>query len=266
MYAAVNARDRAAIRELTAPDIVVGTTVEAFRGPEALLEWLDDGDDAFDDFTVELLEVEELGGYVVASMRQRGRGKASGAEVDDRITHVWTLRDGRATELQSFAHRDDAVRYAQRRTRASRGESAAGMAERNVDIVRQVYECVNERRWDRMAELLDPDVAQYGTVGGLEEGTVVRGRSEITQMYESEADAWDRQRIEPQRLIDAGDRVVVFQREYQRGRSSGLELVVETAAVVDLRDGRVVRIQGYMDRAAALRAAGLSEQEVHSST
>jgi ketosteroid isomerase-like protein len=112
MYAAVNARDRAAIRALTAPDIVVGTTVEAFRGPEALLEWLDDGDDAFDDFRVELLEVEQLDGHVVVSMRQRGRGKASGAEVDDRITHVWTLRDGRAIRLQSFAHRDDAVRYA----------------------------------------------------------------------------------------------------------------------------------------------------------
>jgi ketosteroid isomerase-like protein len=112
MYAAVNARDRAAIRALTAPDIVVGTTVESFRGPEALLGWLDDGDDAFDDFTVELLEVEQLDGHVVVSMRQRGRGKASGAEVDDSITHVWTLRDGRAIGLQSFAHREDAVRYA----------------------------------------------------------------------------------------------------------------------------------------------------------
>ena len=136
------------------------------------------------------------------------------------------------------------------------------MAERNVEIVRQVYECVNQQRWDGMAELLDPN----GTVGGLEEGTVVRGRSEIREMYEREADAWDRQRIEPERLIDAGDRVVVFQREYQRGRSSGLELVVETAAVVELRNGRVVRIQGYMDRAAALRAVGVSEEEAYSSS
>jgi uncharacterized protein len=114
VYAAINARDRAAIRALSAPDIIVGTTVEAYRGPEALLEWLDEGDDAFDDFTVELLAVEELAGHVLASMRQRGRGKASGAEVEHRFTHVWTLRDGRAVRLQSFAGRDDAVRYAQR--------------------------------------------------------------------------------------------------------------------------------------------------------
>jgi ketosteroid isomerase-like protein len=139
------------------------------------------------------------------------------------------------------------------------------MAARNVEIVRQVYECVNQGRWDGLAELLDPNVAQYGTVGGLEEHTVVRGRNEIAQLYEREADAWDRQRIEPERLIDAGDRVLVFQREYQRGRSSGLELVVETAAVIDLRNGRVVRIQGYMDRAAALEAVGLSEEEAYPS-
>jgi ketosteroid isomerase-like protein len=112
VYAAINARDRAAIRALTGPDIVFATTVEAFRGPEALLEWMDDGDDAFDDFSVELLEVEELGEHVMVSMRQRGRGKASGAEVDDHMTHVWTLRDGRATRLQSFADHDDALRYA----------------------------------------------------------------------------------------------------------------------------------------------------------
>jgi len=135
------------------------------------------------------------------------------------------------------------------------------MSEANVQIVRQVYESVNRGQWDRMAELLDPNVAQHGTVGGLEEGNVVRGPGAIRELYESEADVWAQQRIEPEKLIDAGDRVVVFQREYQRGRGSGLEVVVETAAVVDLRDGRVVRIQGYMDRSAALAAAGLSKQE-----
>jgi uncharacterized protein len=114
VYAAINARDRAAIKALSAPDIVVGTTVEAYRGPEAVLEWLDEGDDAFDDFTVEVLEVEELAGHVLASMRQRGRGKASGAEVDHQFTHVWTLRDGLAVRLRSFANHADAVHYATR--------------------------------------------------------------------------------------------------------------------------------------------------------
>jgi ketosteroid isomerase-like protein len=118
VYAAVNARDREAITALSDPDIVVATTVETYRGPDALLGWMDEGDDAFDEFVVELLEVEELAGHVVVSLRQRGRGKASGAEVDLRFTHVWTLRDGRAIRLQSFARRDDAVDYARRSSAA----------------------------------------------------------------------------------------------------------------------------------------------------
>src|SRR5919106_2549695 len=83
-------RDREAIRALSAPDIVVDPTVEAYRGTEGVLAWMDEGDDAFDDFIVELLGVEELGKQVVVSIRQRGR----------------------ATRLQSFADREDAVRYA----------------------------------------------------------------------------------------------------------------------------------------------------------
>jgi ketosteroid isomerase-like protein len=94
---------------------LVATTVETHRGPDALLEWMDEGDDAFDDFVVELLEIEKHGDNVMVSMRQRGRGKASGAEVDLPFTHVWTLSDGRATRVQSFTDRDEAVRYAERR-------------------------------------------------------------------------------------------------------------------------------------------------------
>jgi ketosteroid isomerase-like protein len=112
VYAAVNARDRGTIEALSSPDIVVETTVEAYSGRAALLDWLDEGDDSFDDFSVELLGVEELGGHVLASMRQRGRGKLSGAEVDHRFTHVWTFRDGQAIRLRSFADHKDAVRYA----------------------------------------------------------------------------------------------------------------------------------------------------------
>jgi len=112
-YAAVNARDREAIRTLSAPDVVFTSTVETHRGPEALLEWMDEGDDAFADFVVELTAIEEVAGHVVVSMRQRGRGKASGAEVELPFTHVWTLRDGRGTRIRSFTDRDDAVRYAE---------------------------------------------------------------------------------------------------------------------------------------------------------
>ena len=131
-----------------------------------------------------------------------------------------------------------------------------------MEVVRRVFESLKRRDWDGMADLFDPNVEQHGTVGGIEEGNVARGFREVRQIWEKEDDEiWDEHWLEPQKLIDAGDRVVVLQREYQRGKSSGVELVVDTASIIDLRGGRVVRMQGYMDRAAALRAAGLPEQD-----
>jgi ketosteroid isomerase-like protein len=133
------------------------------------------------------------------------------------------------------------------------------MSQENVEIVRRASELLARRDWDGMTDLFDPNVELHGTVGGLEEGKILRGLSQIIAAFDSEFDeVWDEHRIEPQEFIDAGDRVVVLHREYQRSKS-GVELVAETASISDVRDGRLVRIQGYMNPAEALEAAGLSE-------
>jgi ketosteroid isomerase-like protein len=133
------------------------------------------------------------------------------------------------------------------------------MSEENVEIVRRFAECWEHGDWDGMKQLTDPDVEMHATVGGVEEGRVRRGVDAIQRDYEAAEETWDEHRIELEKVIDAGDRVVIFQREHQRGRSSGIELELEAAVLVGLRDGRIVRLQGYMDRGAALEAAGLSE-------
>jgi ketosteroid isomerase-like protein len=135
------------------------------------------------------------------------------------------------------------------------------MSQENVEIVQRANEFLERRDWHGMTDLFDPNVELHGTVGGLEEGKVLRGLSEILRAFETENDeVWDEHRIEPQEFIDAGDRVVVLQREYQRSKS-GAELVIDTASIVDLRDGRIVRMQGYMNPAEALGAADLTKQD-----
>ncbi len=134
------------------------------------------------------------------------------------------------------------------------------MSQENVEIVRRGFEAFRRGDWDQVAQLYDPDVELHGTVGGLGEGSVWRGLQQISQEFQREdAEAWDERRLELERFIDAGDRVVVLLHEFRRGRDSGVELETDTAVVVEVRDGRIVRMQGYMDRAAALEAAGLSE-------
>jgi ketosteroid isomerase-like protein len=133
------------------------------------------------------------------------------------------------------------------------------MSQENVEIARRASEALERRDWDGMTDLFDPNIELHGTVGGLEEGKILRGLNQIIGAFDTELDeAWDEHRIEPQEFIDAGDRVVVLHHEYQRSKS-GVELGVDTASILDVQDGRVVRIQGYMNPAEALEAAGLEE-------
>ena len=135
------------------------------------------------------------------------------------------------------------------------------MSQENVEIVSRFAEAWARGDWAAAAELADPEVEQHPTVGGVERGRVLRGVSEIRQDYDRVEETWDEHRIEAEKIIAAGDQVVLFQREYQRGKSSGVELEIEAAVVIDLRAGRITRVQGYMDRAAALDAVGLGKQD-----
>jgi ketosteroid isomerase-like protein len=135
-----------------------------------------------------------------------------------------------------------------------------GSPEENLAIVRRAHAGLERRDWRALADLADPEIELHGTVGGLEEGKVLRGLDQIAHAFESEdSDVWDEHRIEIQNLIVSGDRVIALQREYQRSKS-GVETVIDTAAILDLRAGRIVRIQGYMDPAAALRDAGVEHR------
>ena len=133
------------------------------------------------------------------------------------------------------------------------------MSQENVEIVRRIIEDAVRGAWGELAPHLGPDTELYGTVGGLTEGSVWRGSEQVRKFFEEDSDAWDERRLDAEEFIDAGDCVVVLLHEFRRGKGSGVEIETDTAMVYEVRDRHVVRIQGYMDRAEALDAAGLSE-------
>lgn len=132
------------------------------------------------------------------------------------------------------------------------------MSEENVALVRSFTEAALRQDWERAAPFLDPDVEGHGTVGGLEERRVIRGSEEMIHAFETDdLEAWEERRLEPTEFLHNDDLVVVLLHEYRRGKGSGIELENDTAVVLTVRDGRIVRVQGYMDQDAALSAAGL---------
>ena len=66
--------------------------------------------EVFDDFSIEAESFHEHGDRVAVPVRQRGTGGASGVEVEIRIGHLWTMRDGKALRLEVFPAREDAER------------------------------------------------------------------------------------------------------------------------------------------------------------
>ena len=105
----------------------------------------------------------------------------------------------------------------------------------------------------------DPDVEWHGAPGGLDDGRVIRGHSEVLKAFEDYYDTWERLELRPEEIIDTGDELIVFVHEVARGRKSGVLLETNAAAISTLREGRVVRVRNFLDRSQALKAAGLRE-------
>jgi ketosteroid isomerase-like protein len=118
--------------------------------------------------------------------------------------------------------------------------------------------------WERgdfgSAEWAHPEIT-YVFADGPTRGTWTG----VDGMAEAEREflrAWEDCRIEAEeyRELDA-ERVLVLQRFTGRGKASGLELGgmrTDSAAVYEIREGKVTRIDFYWDRQRALVDLGLS--------
>jgi ketosteroid isomerase-like protein len=128
----------------------------------------------------------------------------------------------------------------------------------NVDVVRELYE-----RWAvgdfRTPGFFDPDVEFSRRGAGL--GVLVGEWRGVDAMWGAMADyirAFDDMRMEIDELIEVdADRILALDRHMARGRASTARVEHELASLFTLRDGVIVRLVGYWDRADALRDAGL---------
>ena len=115
-YEAFNQGDLARAVEPAAPNFEFvpddREIIGAFRGRDSVQGYLQDQVDVFDEFQVEPEEFVDKGDQAIAFIRVRGRGRGSGVELDVRIAHVWTFRDGKPVRCEVYAERDKALEAA----------------------------------------------------------------------------------------------------------------------------------------------------------
>jgi ketosteroid isomerase-like protein len=134
------------------------------------------------------------------------------------------------------------------------------MSEENVEVVRRSCEAFVAGDAETAMAALDPQIEWHATVGGIDEGQIARGHEEVVQAFLDYFEVWERLEMRAEKFIDAGgDDVVVFWHEVAKGRESGVVVETDTGTVQTVRDGKIIRVRSYMDRAEALEAAGLSE-------
>lgn len=116
-YEALGRGDYEAVRELLDPKVVLQDRPEVpdartYRGYEGMLMTLRDTSDSFENFRLDPQRFFEHGDKIVVILSMTGRGRVSGVPVEERIAHLWTLRDGLAVELRAFTDPADALQTA----------------------------------------------------------------------------------------------------------------------------------------------------------
>jgi ketosteroid isomerase-like protein len=131
------------------------------------------------------------------------------------------------------------------------------VSQENLELVRQGLEMFNRGEWDEVFERwFHPDI-EWSDPPGFPGAGVHHGRPAVEARFRELEEMLEGFSVQPEELLDAGDDVVAFVRTGGRGRTSGIDVSRPVAWVLAVRDGLIVRVVGYEERAAALAAAGL---------
>jgi ketosteroid isomerase-like protein len=118
-YEAWNQNDmERALRDLD-PDIewrprlgAAGVRATLYRGHEGVLDYKREIEEALGPVEVDVRSIEDLNDHVLAHIRARGRGSASGVRVEAEGFHLWTMHGGRAVAFTTYERRDEALQAA----------------------------------------------------------------------------------------------------------------------------------------------------------
>jgi ketosteroid isomerase-like protein len=132
------------------------------------------------------------------------------------------------------------------------------MSQENVEIVRDIYERWREGDFRASVEVLDPLVLFVMRREFPDPGTYL-GLERLAEYMRGFLEPWRRITIEAEDITDAGDSVVVAVRQRGVGGESGAPTEFRYFQVWSFRGRKVIRLEGFRERAEAFEAAGLEE-------
>ncbi len=133
------------------------------------------------------------------------------------------------------------------------------MSQENVEILGAMYAAFNRRDFDDAMRYVDPEVVIYPGVVAPDHDAQLLGHRGWKEFIRVAIEAWETVSVEPKERIETEDSGILSVDLWRfRGRE-GIEIDRELPTLYAFRDGLIVRIDGFTDKAEALEAAGLRE-------
>jgi ketosteroid isomerase-like protein len=134
------------------------------------------------------------------------------------------------------------------------------MSQENLGVIRDHYAATNERDFTRAMAYYDVDVELVVPPGYLEPGEY-NGRHAVGAWFGDWFSSFDRDaRFDVTEMTELDDgAVLLVANHHARGRISGAEVHGTVVWLYHFRRGKIARVEGYVSRAAALEAVGLTE-------
>jgi ketosteroid isomerase-like protein len=130
--------------------------------------------------------------------------------------------------------------------------------------VRQGFAAGNRRDFDFLLTRFDPGIEyHFPEPWQVDFDPLYHGHDGYREAWRVILEAFEDARLDPMELLDLGGRFLVTVEMSGHGAGSGVSISQRLFQLYTLRRGLAVRQDDFQDRAAALEAVGLSEQDAH---
>ena len=131
------------------------------------------------------------------------------------------------------------------------------MSQEHEDGLRRALDAFNRRDKDRFLALCHPDIENVPP-RDWPEFISTRGHEAVWEFFVANRDPWDASPLEYVEFIEAGnDRIAALVEGEVRGRASGAGVRWRFWQLSTFREGKVLRVEWFGDRAEVLEAAGI---------
>lgn len=134
------------------------------------------------------------------------------------------------------------------------------VSEADVEVIRDQFEAVNERDFERAMALYADDVVLVVEGEAVPNPGTYEGKEAVGGWFGDWFQSFGRDyHFEIDEARELGDLVLVRATHGGTGRTSGVEVHGDNSYLYRVRDGKVVGVGFYATRAEALAAAGVAE-------